>query len=327
MNFDFNDEQGAIKDAARDMLSARYPLAEVRRLATEDERGFTDGQWDELVSLGWPGIFVDEEHGGQGLGMVELVILQEEMGHALAPSPFFSNACAGLVLRAAGTEEQKERWLAPLARGEARGTVATVDDDDPVAAEGGELRGAKTTVPDAASADFLIVAADDRHWVLDSGADGVEIEPTAGIDPTRKLHRIRFDGAEAERLGGDPEAAADAYDAAATALAAESVGVAQRALEMAVEYAKDRKQFETPIGAFQAVSHRCAQMLLEVEGARSATYYAAWALDHEPESGPLAASMAMVPDPQSGSQNGCWPSYLAPRSSAAASVSRSGALA
>jgi len=99
-------------------------------------------------------------------------------------------------------------------------------------------------------------------------------------------------GAEAERLGGDPEAAADAYDAAATALAAESVGVAQRALEMAVEYAKDRKQFETPIGAFQAVSHRCAQMLLEVEGARSATYYAAWALDHEPESGPLAASMA-----------------------------------
>ena len=292
MNFDFNDEQGAIRDAARDMLAARYPLEEVRRLAIEDERGFTDDQWDELVSLGWPGIFVDEAHGGQGLGIVELVILQEQMGHALAPSPFFSNACAGLVLRAAGSEEQQERWLAPLARGEVRGTLATLDDVEPVAADGGKLRGAKAAVPDAASVDFLIVAADGRHWVLAAGDDGVEIEPTAGIDPTRKLYRVGLDGAEAEHLGGDPEAAADAYAAAATALAAESVGVAQRALEMAVEYAKERKQFETPIGAFQAVSHRCAQMLLEVEGARSATYYAAWALDHEPASAALAASMA-----------------------------------
>src|SRR2546423_15712760 len=132
MNFDFNDEQRAIKDSARDLLASRYPLAEVRRLAIEDERGFTDDQWDELVSLGWPGIFVDEAHGGQGLGIVELVILQEQMGHALAPSPFFSNACAGLVLRAAGSEEQHERWLAALARGGARRAPATLDDADPV---------------------------------------------------------------------------------------------------------------------------------------------------------------------------------------------------
>jgi len=105
MNFDFNDEQRAIKDSARDLLASRYPLAEVRRLATEDERGFTDGQWDELVSLGWPGIFVDEAFGGQGLGIVELVILQEELGYALAPTPLFSNSAAGLVLQAGAGEQ------------------------------------------------------------------------------------------------------------------------------------------------------------------------------------------------------------------------------
>jgi alkylation response protein AidB-like acyl-CoA dehydrogenase len=292
VNFDFNDEQRAIKDSARDLLAARYPLEEVRRLATEEERGFTDGQWDELVSLGWPGIFVDEEHGGQGLGIVELVILQEEMGHALAPSPFFSNACAGLMLQAAGSGEQKERWLAPLARGERRGTYAALDEDEPVRAEGDALQGTKTAVADASSAGFVVVATDDGHCVVEADADGVTVEPVDALDPTRKLFRVRFDGAAAERLDGDAEAADGAQDAMTAALAAESVGVAQRAMEMAVDYAKDRKQFDIPIGAFQAISHRCAQMLLETEGARSATYYAAWALDHEPASGALATSMA-----------------------------------
>jgi alkylation response protein AidB-like acyl-CoA dehydrogenase len=292
MNFDFNDEQRAIKDSARDLLASRYPLAEVRRLATEEERGFTDDQWDELVSLGWPGIFVNESHGGQGLGVVELVILQEELGYALAPTPLFSDATAGLALQAGGSDEQKERWLAPLAAGELRGTLAMLRDDGPVEAEGEALTGAWAAVPDAASAAFVIVNDGERHWAVATDAGGVTIERTPGLDPTRKLFRVRLDGAPAEPLPGDQETMRPAHDAAATALAAESVGVAQRAMEMAVEYAKDRKQFDTPIGAFQAVSHRCAQMLLETEGARSATYHAAWALDHEPSSGALAASMA-----------------------------------
>jgi alkylation response protein AidB-like acyl-CoA dehydrogenase len=292
MNFDFNDEQRAIKDSARDLLASRYPLAEVRRLATEEERGFTDGQWDELVSLGWPGIFVDESHGGQGLGVVELVILQEELGYALAPTPLFSNAAAGLALQAGGSDEQKERWLAPLAAGELRGTLAMLGDDGPVEVEGDAVTGAWAAVPDATSAAVVIVDDGKRHWAVATDADGVTIEPTPGIDPTRKLFCVRLDGAPADPLPGDQETMRPAHDAAATALAAESVGVAQRAMEMAVEYAKDRKQFDTPIGAFQAVSHRCAQMLLETEGARSATYHAAWALDHEPSSGALAASMA-----------------------------------
>jgi alkylation response protein AidB-like acyl-CoA dehydrogenase len=292
MNFDFNDEQRAIKDSARDLLASRYPLAEVRRLATEEERGFTDGQWDELVSLGWPGIFADEAFGGQGLGVVELVILQEELGYALAPTPLFSSAAAGLALQVGGSDEQKERWLAPLAAGELRGTLAMLRDDGPVEAEADAVTGAWAAVPDAGSAGVVIVNDGERHWAVATDADGVTTEPTPGIDPTRKLFRVSLDGAPAEPLPADMDAMRPAHDAAATALAAESVGVAQRTMEMAVEYAKDRKQFDTPIGSFQAVSHRCAEMLLETEGARSATYHAAWALDHEPSSGALATSMA-----------------------------------
>ncbi len=299
MNFDFNDEQRAIKQAARDMLASRYPLSEVRRLAEDEERGFTDGQWGQLVELGWPGIFVAEERGGQGLGIVELVILQEELGYALAPTPFFSNACAGLVLQAGADDDLAECWLGPLAAGEKRGTVALHDEDAThsldrisLVAEGDSLTGTKIAVADAGSADFLVVAAPNRPYLVDAGADGVTITPTPGIDPTRKLFSVQLDGVEATPLTGDPAQLQLALHAISTALAAESTGVAQRAMEMAVEYAKDRKQFERPIGAYQAVSHRCAQMLLEVEGARSTSYYAAWALDHEPESAPLAAAMA-----------------------------------
>jgi alkylation response protein AidB-like acyl-CoA dehydrogenase len=298
VNFDFNDEQQAIKEAAHEMLADRYPLAEVRRLA-EDERGFTDEQWSQLSELGWPGIFVSTQLGGQGLGIVELVILQEELGYALAPTPFFSNACAGLVLQAAGDDDQHERWLRPLAAGEKRGTLAVHDEDGghsldqtSLVAEDSTLTGTKVAVADAASADFLIVGERDRPYLVEAGAEGVTITPTPGIDPTRKLYSVRLEGVEAEPLPEKGPDLARALDAIPTALAAESTGVAQRAMEMAVEHAKERKQFDRPIGAFQAVSHRCAQMLLEVEGARSTTYYAAWALDHEPESAALAASMA-----------------------------------
>jgi alkylation response protein AidB-like acyl-CoA dehydrogenase len=309
VNFGFNDEQEAIKRAARDFLGARYSLEEVRRLATEDERGFTDEQWAELVGLGWPGIFVDEEHGGQGLGVVELVILQEELGYALAPSPFFSDVCAGLLLHAAGSDEQKREWLAPLAAGERRGTLALHDEDPDwspmgeLEPDGSKLSGTKTLVPDAGAADFMVVGLPGpRAGIVDLGASDVTVTRTEGIDPTRPLYSVELDGADVDLLPGDEESLGWAYRAMSTALAAESVGVAQRAMEMAVEYAKDRKQFGQPVGVFQAVSHRCAQMLLEVEGARSVTYYAAWAIDHEPESAPLAASMAKAYASDAGSR-------------------------
>ena len=301
MNFGFSDDQQAIKRTAREFLSARYPLATVRTLA-EDDRGFTDEQWDELVELGWPGVIIPEDQGGLGLGVIELVVIAEEMGYALAPSPWFSTTCAALMLTAAGTEEQRARWLEPLASGEARGTVAVWDERSGWApnhsevelGSDGTLSATKIAVPDAGSADFLIVSgADGRHYLVERESPGVTVEPEAAIDPTRKLFRVTLEGAAAEPLASAaPDRIGSVYATIVTVLAAENVGAAQRAMEMAITYAKDRTQFDRPIGSYQAVSHRCAQMLLEVEGARSLSYWAGWALDNEPETGPRAASMA-----------------------------------
>jgi alkylation response protein AidB-like acyl-CoA dehydrogenase len=299
MNFDFTDDQRAIKRTARDFLSARYPAATVRALA-EDDRGFTDSQWQEIAGLGWTGLVVPEEFGGLGLGAVELVVICEELGYALAPTPFFSSVAATLLLVAAGTAEQRGRWLERLASGEVRGTIALWDehagwspDHSEVEASGGALSATKIAVPDAAAADLLVVAgADGRHYLVETDDPGVEVVSELALDPTRKLYAVTFDGAVAEPLALEPAAIGHAYHTIVTALAAESVGVAQRAMEMAVAYAKERKQFDRPIGAYQAVSHRCAQMLLEVEGARSLAYWAGWALDHEPDAAARAASMA-----------------------------------
>jgi alkylation response protein AidB-like acyl-CoA dehydrogenase len=302
VNFGFSDDEQAIKRTAREFLGSRYPAATVRALA-ESDRGFTDEQWQELVELGWSGVVVPEELDGLGLGAVELVVIAEEMGYALAPSPWFSTTCAALLLVAAGTEEQRERWLAPLARGEARGTLAVWDEHSGWAPDhsevepdaDGKLTCVKIAVPDAASADFLIVSgADGRHYLYEHNVSdpGITLVVEDAIDPTRKLFRVALDKAAVEPLELAPEAVAGAYATIVTLLAAENVGVGQRAMEMAVEYAKDRAQFDRPIGSYQAVSHRCAQMLLEVEGSRSLCYWAAWALDNEPETGPRAASAA-----------------------------------
>jgi alkylation response protein AidB-like acyl-CoA dehydrogenase len=307
MNFDLNDDQRAIKQTAHEFLERRYPLTEMRRLALEDERGFTGEQWRELTQLGWPGLAVAEADGGQGLGSVELAVLQEELGYAMAPSPLLSTTSAALLIAAAGSDDQRARVLTKLASGERIGTVAVWDDppgrsptDSTLAAgEDGTLRGRKLLVADAAAADVTVVlGAGGRLWLLEGadggdGAGGVTVTSTPALDPTRKLYTLELDGASAEALdAGDDAAVARAHAQIATALAAESVGVAQRAMEMAVAYAKDREQFGRPIGAYQAVSHRCAQMLLEVEGARSAVLYAAWALDHDPSVALLAAAMA-----------------------------------
>ena len=272
MNFDFSDDQQAIKRTAHELLAERFKAEKVRELA--ESASYDDDAWKEICELGWAGIFVDEEHGGQGLGTVELAILMEELGYSLAPLPFLSNAAAGLMLQHAGTDEQKKRWLPGIASGEARGTVG-------VAGANGEAK----LVPDADGAEVIVLLTPESTQVVEASA--ADVEPTDTIDATRRFATVRADG-------GDP-LQGDGGDGAlriAAATAAELVGVAQRAMEMAVEYARDRKQFGRPIGAYQAVSHRCAQMLLEVEGSRSASLYAAWCADAEPETLPLAASMA-----------------------------------
>ena len=272
MNFDFSDEQQAIKRTARELLEQRFKPERMRELA--ESKTYDDDVWRELSELGWPGIFIDEEHGGQGLGTVELVILMEELGYALAPLPFLSNAAAGLVLQHGGTDEQKERWLPGIASGEARGAVGVVRDD-----------GEAALVADGDSADVIVLVSRSGGSVVEASA--VEIEPVETIDPTRRFARVRASNGDAlEDDGGD------GIWRAATAVAAELTGISQRAMEMAVEYARDREQFGRPIGAYQAVSHRCAQMLFEVEGARSTTYYAGWTADSNPDELRLAASMA-----------------------------------
>ena len=306
MYFDLTDEQEAIRSTAREFLAARYKSERIRELA-ESERGFETSDWDEMAELGWPGLALPEEWGGQGLGIVELAVLFEEMGYALAPSPLLSSTVAGLALAANGTDEQKERRLRPLAAGEARGTLALFDAGTPAAigdfameakadGDGVVLDGEKALVMDAAAADFFLVAtADGRRHIVERDAEGVTVAAEPSIDLTRRLYSVRFDGV---RVG--PEATLDGTQEdylpvlwrACVAIAAESTGIAQQTMEMAVSYAKDRKQFGRPIGSYQAVSHRCAQMLLETENARSAVYGAAWAADTAPESLPLAASMA-----------------------------------
>jgi alkylation response protein AidB-like acyl-CoA dehydrogenase len=299
MYFDLTDEQQAIRSTAHDFLASRFKSERIREIAAS-ESGFDEAGWKEMAELGWAGLALPEECGGQGLGTVELAVLFEEMGYALAPSPLLSNTIAGLALAAGGSDEQKERWLGPLADGTLRGTPALIDADGPAEpmkfsmGAGETLSGEKTLVLDAGSADFFLVAtADGGRHIVEKGAGGVTVTAEESIDPTRRLFSIRFDGVRPEAtLPGSGADYHPVFHRACVALAAESTGIAQRALEMSVAYAKDRQQFGRPIGAYQAVSHRCAQMLLETENSRSAVYGAAWAADAEPESLALAASTA-----------------------------------
>ncbi len=271
MNFDFTEDQYVIKRTAHELLEKRSSFERVREAA---EAGAYDASlWSELRELGWPGIAIAEEHGGGGLGLVELVILSEELGQAVAGSPFLSNALGGLLIEHGGTDAQKARWLEGIATGEATATVAT--------ARGGEAE----LVPDADAAAVIVLVEDGRAVLVERG--DADVTPADAIDITRRFASVRADGGE--ELGGD---VAGGLDRAEATLAAELVGVAQRAMTMSIEYAKDRKQFNTPIGAYQAVSHTCAQMLYDTEGARSATYFAAWAADADPAQLPLGAAMA-----------------------------------
>jgi alkylation response protein AidB-like acyl-CoA dehydrogenase len=306
MYFDLTDEQQAIKATAHDFLASRFKSARLREIAASGD-GFDAAGWAEMAELGWPGLAVPEEWGGQGLGIVDLAVLFEEMGYALAPSPLFSNTIAGLALSLCGSDDQRERYLRPLAAGETRGAPALWDAGSPATpggftmeakpnGDGIVLDGEKVLVPDAASADFFLVASSDgKRHLVERDADGVTVTAEPSIDPTRRFSSVRLDGvrvAAADTLPGEEADYYPVFFRLCVALAAESTGIAQRTMEMAVEYAKDRQQFGRPIGAYQAVSHRCAQMLLETENARSAVYGASWAADAEPESLPLAASMA-----------------------------------
>ena len=268
MNFDLSDEQREIKDTARSFLADRFKPAKVRELA--EARAYDDDLTRQIAELGWPGIAIAEENGGQGLGMVELALICEEIGFHCAPAPFLGSAGAALVIEAAGTDEHKAEWLPKLASGEATGAFGGIHPD-----------GQSTLFPDLPTAD-VVVTFDGDGGALVAAASDVETETSETIDATRSFATVA--AAAGEALPGDVDPARDKI---AVALAGELTGIGQRAMEMAVDYARERQQFGRAIGSYQAVSHRCAAMLLGVEESRSLTYYAAWAADAQPESLPL----------------------------------------
>jgi len=310
MNFAFTEEQEELKKGARQFLE-NYSASEHVRAMMETDDGYDPQVWSRISSeLGWPSLHIPEEYGGSGFSYVELIAVMEEMGRALLCAPFFSSVClAANALLVGGTEEQKQEHLPGIAAGETIATVAftepngkwdasgiqttaTVDGDSVV------LEGTKSFVIDGHTANLLIVAARQPGT---SGEDGVDLyavpADTAGVerrllntmDMTRKQAEVKLEGARipaSNRLGDAGSGWATlskTLDLAAVALAAEQVGGAQRCLDMSVEYAKVRVQFGRPIGSFQAIKHKCADMLLEVESSRSAAYYAGWAAAEDNE--------------------------------------------
>ncbi len=264
MRFELTDDQKEIGRVAREMLSGRAPLSGLHEIAGSGR--YDEALWREMVALGWPGIAVAEEHGGQALGAVELAVLLEELGYACAASPLLPSAVAAAAIQAFGSAEQRGRWLPGLSRGDHTAAV-----------------GSRELAADADGAAVAVLTDGEAAELVPSPAT----EPFRSIDPTRRFATV---GGAGEPL------AAGAADMMLAAVAAELVGICQRALDMTVAYVKERTQFGVPIGSFQAVSHRCAEMLLHTESARSAVYFAAWAADGDParlgEASALASAAA-----------------------------------
>jgi alkylation response protein AidB-like acyl-CoA dehydrogenase len=300
MQFGLSESQQMLKDNARKFFAGECPMDEVRRLM-ETDTAYDAALWAKMTEQGYTGIIFPEEYGGVGLGKVELILLVEEAGRALLPGPFFSTvALAGAVIDTVATPEQKKKYLAPICSGEARSTLAFLEasaswdpTDARIAVAKGRLTGEKLFVPDAAVANSIIVVARGGVFAVDARAPGISIKPMEGMDLTRKLYSVRFNNTPAERLG-TAAGLARGLDVATTALVAEMVGGMQRTLDKTVEYAKMRKQFGKPIGSFQAVQHQCADMYLETESARSAAYYAAWALEENAPDAAVAVSIAKM---------------------------------
>ena len=309
-----------IAKEARRFLDKECPTDYARDMY-EDERGFTEEIWAKMVDMDWMRVRIPEPYGGMGMDQMDLTMVLEEMGRVVLPGPFFSTVLlAAEAIMDAGSDAQKERYLTRIAAGEIRGTLALHEPDGGADlgyiqmearadGDGFVLDGTKLFVPDAHVADILVCAARTEAgndpargitlFLVDLNADGVSASLLPTMDGTRKLCAVEFKGVRVgpEGVLGGPHKGwwplRRVLQRAQVGLCAESVGGAQRAMEIATEYAKIRIQFDQPIGAFQAIKHRCAQMYVEVESSRSISYWAAWAQDHgDPKEAALAASAA-----------------------------------
>jgi alkylation response protein AidB-like acyl-CoA dehydrogenase len=312
MNFSFSDDQTLLRNSVRAALEERCAPGHVRALM-DDTRGYSESLWGEMAKLGWLGLPFPEEHGGAGLGMIELCIVLEELGRVAYPGPYFASVVlGGLGIALGGSAAQRDRWIPAIASGAARASAALVEehlDADPAATatvaeragDGWSLAGVKRFVPWAHVADVVLVPARGPEglslFLVDPAGAGVTLAPMAGIDLGTRWSEMRLDGVHVPPAGvlGQPGGAAPTLEAllrrAAVGASAEMLGAARRCLDLTVEYAKVREQFGQPIGAFQAIRHKCAEMLLGVENSHSAVYYAAWALAAGAEDAAVAASI------------------------------------
>ena len=312
MNFDFSDEQKHLQETARRYLEKNSTPAAVRAVL-ESDKGQDAGLWSGLAEMGLTGAAIAEEYGGAGLGYLELCVIAEELGRALAPVPFSSTVYLfAEFVKLAGTPAQKTSHLPKIASGERVGTFAYAESAGEVTPDkivarvsAGRLSGTKLPVPDGLIAEYAVVAAHEAGsqpnalslYLVDLKAQGVSREPVKTVDPSRKHARITFDGAPAEKLGASGAGVSlisEIYDRAAILMAFEQVGGADRALNMARDYALQRMAFGRPIGSFQAIKHMLADMYVSATLARSNAYYGAWALSTGAHELPVAAATARV---------------------------------
>jgi len=312
MDFDLSKPQKLLKHSAREFFVRECKPERVRELM-ETDTAHDDKLWQSIADQGWTGLIIPEEHGGLGLGLVEMAVVAEEMGRACLPGAFLSTLFAAALIARVGSPKQRSKYLEPIVVGEIKATVALLEpsaDWDIGAirfkAERNEgnfrLTGRKLFVPDAGIADLLICVARDGDGLVllpvERDAEGLSVKATPSMDATRKLYEVTFADvsvAEADVFGADGDARSElgqAIEVVTVALCAEMVGGMQWVLDTTVEYAKTRQQFGRAIGSFQAVQHQCADMLLMTESARSATYYAAWALSEGGPSASLGVSVA-----------------------------------
>ena len=311
MNFGFSEEQDELRKMVRRFLEEKSPETEVRRLMATAE-GYDSAVWSQMANeLALQGLGIAEEFGGQGFGPVELYVVFEEMGAALLCSPYFSTvALAANALNFVGTDADKKAYLPGIASGETIATLAITDDRGAwdvagigITASGSgsdfTLSGVANYVTDGSTAGLILVPANTSKglslFAVEGSASGLTKTALPTMDQTRKQSRLEFNNTPAKLVGAEGGAAAGlatTLQVAAAMLAAEQVGGAQRVLDNAVDYAKNRVQFGRPIGSFQAIKHKCANMLLEVESAKSAAYYAAYCAQELNDDLPVAASLA-----------------------------------
>ena len=317
MDFGFSEEQEMMRQSARQFLESECAMTYVRKMM-DDDTGYSEDQWKKMAELGWTGLILPEQYGGSGLNMVDLVVILEEMGRVVMPGPFYPTVIlGGIAIDLGGTSAQKKRYLPGIAAGTLKASLAQVEESGRWDAEGITLpakkdgsgfllSGTKLFVQDAHNADLLVVAARTSGkgqrgvtlFLVDAKQQGVKTTLLKTMDQTRKLCEVTLENVALGKdavLGGVGKGwplLDRIIDRAKVAMCAEMCGGAQKVLEMSVEYAKVREQFGRPIGSFQAIQHKCANMMVQTESAKSATYYAAWAVANDVPEAHLAACMA-----------------------------------